>query len=80
MAGILSHVCLDGPRGRVYGILSEPRPGLESALAQYQPSMRLLTRSDVRAGDVLTREHERYAVTRVWRVGGQLLAELAKEA
>jgi hypothetical protein len=80
MAGVLNQVQLIGPRGPVDGILSEPRPGLESLLAQYNPTMRLLTRSDVRVGDILTRAAERYAVTRIWRVGGYLMAELAKEA
>lgn len=80
MAELLNLYRLQGPRGPVDGILSEPKPGLAEILAQYSPTMRLLTQGDVREGDVLTRGSERYAVTRVWRVGGYLMAELAKEA
>jgi len=81
VAGVLNLVLLDGPRGPVSGILSEPRPGLEAILGHYIPSMRLLTAGDVRPGDILTApDGSRYAVTRTWVAGGYVIAEVAKEA
>ena len=81
MASVLNLVLLDGPRGPVSGILSEPRPGLEAVLGQYVPNMRFMTTGDVRPGDILTgSDGSRYAVTRTWTVGGYVVAEVAKEA
>jgi len=81
VASVLNLTLLHGPRGPVSGILSEPRPGLESVLGHYVPNMRLVTTGDVRPGDILTApDGSRYAVTRTWVVGGYLVAEVAKEA
>ena len=81
MAGVLNLVLLNGPRGPVSGILSEPRPGLETVLGQYVPNMRFMTRGDVRPGDILTSpDGSRYAVTRTWVAGSYVVAEVAKEA
>jgi hypothetical protein len=72
---------LNGPRGPVSGILSEPRPGLETVLGHYIPNMRLVTAGDVRPGDILTTpDGSRYAVTRTWMAGNYVVAEVAKEA
>jgi hypothetical protein len=81
VASVLNLVSLNGPRGPVSGILSEPRPGLETILGQYIPNMRFLTTSDVRPGDILTAsDGSRYAVTRTWMAGSYIVAEIAKEA
>jgi hypothetical protein len=81
VASVLNLVLLTGPRGPVSGILSEPRPGLEAVLGQYVPSMRFMTRGDVRPGDILTApDGSRYAVTRTWVAGSYVVAEVAKEA
>ena len=81
MAGLLNLVLLNGPRGPVSGILSEPRPGLETVLGHYVPNMRLVTAGDVRPGDILIAADEsRYAVTRTWVVGNYVVAEVAKES
>ena len=81
MAGLLNLLLLNGPRGPVSGILSEPRPGLETVLGHYVPNMRFLTTGDVRPGDILTApDGSRYAVTRTWVAGGYVIAEVAKEA
>jgi hypothetical protein len=81
VASVLNLVMLNGPRGPVSGILSEPRPGLETVLGHYVPNMRFVTAGDVRPGDVLSApDGSRYAVTRTWMVGSYLVAEVAKEA
>jgi hypothetical protein len=81
VASVLSLVLLQGPRGPVSGILSEPRPGLEAVLGQYVSSMRFMTTGDVRPGDILTSpDGSRYAVTRTWVAGSYVVAEVAKEA
>jgi hypothetical protein len=81
VASVLNLVLLHGPRGPVSGVLSEPRPGLETVLGQYVPNMRLLTTGDVRPGDILTApDGSRYAVTRTWMAGSYLVAEVAKES
>jgi len=64
----------------VSGFLGEERPGLEAAVfADYVPSMRLLTRDDVREGDTLVEpDGTRYRVSRVEPVAGRLVVHLAK--
>jgi len=81
VASVLNLVLLNGPRGPVSGVLSEPRPGLEAVLGHYIPNMRFMTRGDVRPGDILTApDGSRYAVTRIWMAGSYVVAEVAKES
>lgn len=79
MASVL--VRLQGPRGFVHGLLSEPRPGLAEAMLGLAPRMRLVTNGDVREGDVLTGPAgEQYQVARVWPTEAGLVVELARTA
>lgn len=79
MAGVL--VRLQGPRGFVHGLLSEPRPGLAEAMLGLAPRMRLVTNGDVREGDLLTGPAgEQYQVVRVWSTDVGLVVELARTA
>ena len=79
MAGVLAR--LNGPRGPVSGLLSEPRPGLAEAMLGLAPRMRLVTNGDVREGDLLTGPAgEQYQVARVWPTEAGLVVELARTA
>lgn len=79
MAGVL--VRLQGPRGPVSGLLSEPRPGLAEAMLGLAPRMRLVTNGDVREGDLLAGPNgDQYQVTRVWPTEAGLVVELGRLA
>ena len=83
MAGILARLeQFSGPRGAVDGIISEPAVGLYSPWGGSTASMRILSSSDIRAGDLLIDSAgSRYIVSRTWTLpGGQILGELVKES
>lgn len=65
----------------VSGVYGENQPGLSGEFASPSPSMRLVTTSRVKTGDVLReRDGSRYRVGKVFQVGRRLACELVKEA
>lgn len=63
----------------VTGQLSEKRLGVSGPWGTPESVMRLVTTSDVIAGDTLTAEGSTYRVTVVHSVGSRLVCELVKE-